>query len=151
MRHGYIPILLLSLTLGGCATGPGFFDGAADDDDPEMTQSGRGSAGTAGRTPGVSPLEEGMAAYEAGRFDAAINAFNRALDTGRMPPAQQVEIRKHIAFALCATRRITLCKKEFREILRIDPKFALTKAEAGHPTWGRAFAEVRKNYDSVRR
>lgn len=151
MRRALLPFLLSAMLLGGCGTLPGAPDGEVEDDDPELNQPTGRVPVTPGRAASAPPFEEGMAAYEAGRFDAAINAFNRAIDQGRLTTAQQLEARKHIAFALCATRRTTLCRKEFREILRIDPTFSLSRAEAGHPAWGPAFAAVRKTHQSGRR
>lgn len=151
MQKNLTAALLLALVLSGCAGMPGQSQDFQDEDDPEGRVSDRRAAGANNRATLQSPFEEGMAAYEAGQFDAAINAFNRAIDAGRLPGAQEIQVRKHIAFAYCATRRITLCRKEFREILRIDPAFTLSKAESGHPSWGPAFNAARKAYQSGRR
>jgi hypothetical protein len=50
---------------------------------------------------------------------------------------------KYTAFTLCLTEKFTQCRAEFVKIYDVDPKFDLTPAEAGHPSWTRTFASAK--------
>lgn len=81
-------------------------------------------------------LSEGLKKYDSGNNDEAIKNFLLALDSGQLAPADQVNARKHIAFIHCLSGREANCKEEFEKIIALDPKFDLSPAEAGHPSWG---------------
>jgi len=88
-------------------------------------------------------LADGLKQYEAGSFDESMKSMLIALDSGVLALAQQINARKHIAFIQCINNREIVCKEEFEKAFALDPKFDLTPAESGHPTWGPIFRLVR--------
>ncbi|MEO8102278.1 MAG: TssQ family T6SS-associated lipoprotein [Betaproteobacteria bacterium] len=88
-------------------------------------------------------LADGMKQYEAGSYDEAMRNLLIALDSGVLSVPQQLSARKHMAFIQCVNNRELVCKEEFEKAFLLDPKFDLTPAEAGHPTWGPIFRVVR--------
>ncbi len=88
-------------------------------------------------------LNNGLKQYDAGSYAEAMNNFLVALDSGVLPPAQQLIARKHMAFIQCVNSRELACKEEFEKAFQLDPKFELLPAEAGHPTWGPIFRLVK--------
>ena len=52
-------------------------------------------------------------------------------------------MREVLVFLIAVTDRIAQCRQEFSNAIAADPKFNLTPAEAGHPTWGPVFRSVR--------
>ena len=88
-------------------------------------------------------LNNGLKQYDAGSYAEAMNNFLVALDSGVLPPAQQLNARKHMAFIQCVNSRELACKEEFEKAFQLDPKFELLPAEAGHPTWGPIFRLVK--------
>ncbi len=81
-------------------------------------------------------LNEGLKKYDSGNFDEAFQNFLLALDSGQLTLAEQLVARKHMAFIHCLSGREANCKEEFEKVIALDPKFDLSPAEAGHPTWG---------------
>src|SRR5262249_1879957 len=51
--------------------------------------------------------------------------------------------RKYLAFSYCVTNREAQCRSEFRKAFEINPEFALSAAEDGHPIWGPVYRSVR--------
>ena len=90
-----------------------------------------------------SNLNNGLKQYEAGNYDDARTNLLIALDSGVLSVPQQSNARKHMAFIQCVNNRELVCKEEFEKAFLLDPKFDLTPAEAGHPTWGPIFRLVR--------
>lgn len=88
-------------------------------------------------------LNDGLKQYEAGSYDEAKTNLLIALDSGVLALPQQLSARKHMAFIQCVNNRELVCKEEFEKAFVLDPKFDLTPAEAGHPTWGPIFRLVR--------
>ena len=88
-------------------------------------------------------LSSGLKQYEAGSYAEAMNNLLVALDSGVLPPVQQMNARKHMAFIQCVNSREIACKEEFEKAFQLDPKFELLPAEAGHPTWGPIFRLVK--------
>ena len=88
-------------------------------------------------------LSEGLKKYDIGIYDEAIRNFLLALDSGQLTVPEQLTARKHMAFIHCLSSREANCKEEFDKMLTLDPKFDLSAAEAGHPTWGPVFRLVR--------
>ncbi len=88
-------------------------------------------------------LNDGLKQYESGNYDDAMKNLLIALDSGVLLPAQQLIARKHMAFIQCVNNRELVCKEEFEKAFVLDPKFDLTPAEAGHPTWGPIFRLVK--------
>lgn len=85
----------------------------------------------------------GVKAYEAGDYDAAQKSLAAALDHGQLAKADQARARKHLAFMHCLGGREAACTEEFRKAFEVDPAFALTPAEDGHPIWGPVYRNVR--------
>ena len=42
----------------------------------------------------------------------------------------------------CSSKRVKACEAAFRAAREADPAFTLSKAEAGHPTWGPVWRRV---------
>ena len=102
------------------------------------------------RTPGQQLLADGVANYDAGRFDAALKLLQGALKEGLEAKADQVKARKHAAFSLCLLRRLTLCREEFVQVFAIDPDFSLAPEEAGHPSWAKPYAAAKQRAAQAR-
>ncbi len=98
----------------------------------------------------AATLNEGLSQYNAGSYNEATKSFLIALDSGVLSTTEQIESRKHMAFIYCLTARQINCQEEFEKILAIDPKFDLTPAEAGHPTWGPTFLAVKTEIENKR-
>lgn len=89
-------------------------------------------------------LDEGLAKYSDGSFEAAAKLFAAALKQGLPAKADQITALKHSAFSLCLLGRRAGCRNEFAKIFRLEPAFDLPPAEAGHPSWAKTFAEAKK-------
>jgi hypothetical protein len=92
---------------------------------------------------GESHLGTGLAAYENGDYKTARYELQAALTQGLANRADRINAHKHLAFVACATGQREACKDHFRRVLAINSRFALTKAEAGHPIWGPVFIEAK--------
>jgi len=88
-------------------------------------------------------LADGMVKYDAGDYPAAHTLYLSALKEGLKSREDQVRAMKYTAFTLCLTEKFTQCRAEFVKIYDVDPKFDLTPAEAGHPSWTRTFASAK--------
>jgi tetratricopeptide (TPR) repeat protein len=88
-------------------------------------------------------LTLGIKQYEAGDFENALKNLQGALDHGLLPKQEQSVARKNLAFIHCVSNREAQCKDEFRKAFEINPEFALTQAEDGHPIWGPVYRTVR--------
>ena len=84
----------------------------------------------------------GLKQFDAGDYDAAAKSLQTALDRG-LPPKDQVNAYKHLAFIHCANNRVTACREEFSKALTMDPALELSAAEAGHPVWGPVFRSLK--------
>jgi tetratricopeptide (TPR) repeat protein len=85
-------------------------------------------------------LFDGLVKYEAGDYPAARTLLEGALREGLRGKDDQVKAMKHLAFTLCLEGKYRECRLEFVKIYDVDPKFDLTAAEAGHPSWTKTFA-----------
>lgn len=85
-------------------------------------------------------LSDGMVKYDGGDYPAAFTLLTNALKEGLKSKDDQVRAMKHVAFTLCLENKFRECRAEFLKIYEVDPKFDLTPAEAGHPSWTRTFA-----------
>ena len=101
-------------------------------------------------TPAQRALTMGVWMYEDGDYVGAENYLKSALAL-EIADAERVRGHKYLAFILCAERRQQECRREFREALAIDPKFDLTPAEQGHPSWGPVFRSIKPAAESSRR
>jgi tetratricopeptide (TPR) repeat protein len=88
-------------------------------------------------------LAAGIRQYEAGEYEAAVKSLTDSLDHGLLAKADQSRARKYLAFSHCVSGREQQCRGEFRKAFEINPDFALTPAEDGHPSWGPIYRDVR--------
>lgn len=88
-------------------------------------------------------LAQGQSQYQAGEYDNAIKSLTASLDHGLLSKADQSRARKLLAFIHCVSTREAQCRDEFRKAFEINPEFALTPAEDGHPIWGPVYRDVR--------
>ena len=88
-------------------------------------------------------LKMGIAQYEEGNYAQAQRTLQSALLNGLTARTDQARAYKYLAFIYCVTDRIPQCRQEFSNAITADPKFTLTAAEAGHPTWGPVYRSVR--------
>jgi tetratricopeptide (TPR) repeat protein len=88
-------------------------------------------------------LADGMVKYDAGDFPAAHTLLASAVKEGLKSREDQVRAMKNMAFTLCLMEKFRECRAEFVKIYDVDPKFDLTPAEAGHPSWTRTFASAK--------
>jgi len=88
-------------------------------------------------------LNDGMVKYDAGDYPAAHTLYAAALKEGLKSQEDQVRAMKQMAFTLCLMEKFRECRAEFVKIYDVDPKFDLTPAEAGHPSWTRTFAAAK--------
>ena len=88
-------------------------------------------------------LAQGVKQFDAGDFDNAAKNLQGSLDHGLLPKQEQSTARKYLAFIYCVGNREQACRDEFRKAFEINPEFALTPAEDGHPIWGPIYRSVR--------
>ena len=88
-------------------------------------------------------LAQGIRQYEAGEFDNAVKTLAASLEHGLLSKVDASRARKYLAFSHCVSGRDAPCRAEFRKAFEINPEFALTPAEDGHPTWGPVYRSVR--------
>lgn len=88
-------------------------------------------------------LKAGIAQYEEGNYGPAQRSLQGSLNEGLASRTDQARAYKYLAFIYCVTDRIAQCRQEFSNAIAADPRFTLTQAEAGHPTWGPVFRSVR--------
>jgi Tfp pilus assembly protein PilF len=87
-------------------------------------------------------LAAGVAQYEEGNYAQAERLLQSSLAEGLGARTSQARAYKYLAFIYCVTNRIAQCRQEFSNALNADPKFTLTAAEAGHPSWGPVYRSV---------
>ncbi len=95
-------------------------------------------------------LADGMVKYDAGDYPAAHTLYAAALREGLKAKEDQVRAMKYTAFTLCLENKFSQCRAEFVRIYEVDPKFDLSPAEAGHPSWTRTFASVKAQAKKAR-
>lgn len=93
---------------------------------------------------GETLLAEGVRQFEDANYRAAGGAIQRAIQSG-LTRSSEVTAHKYLAFIYCINGRKPQCRDEFRESVRLDPKFDLQPSEAGHPMWGPVFREVKSD------
>ena len=92
---------------------------------------------------GEQMLQDGMVKYDAGDYAAAHTLFVSSMKEGLKSRDDQVRAMKFTAFTLCLENKARECRLEFVRIYEVDPKFDLTPAEAGHPSWSKTFAAAK--------
>lgn len=95
---------------------------------------------------GEPSLRAGVRHYEDGNYKEAARLLQAALDLGLADDDNRAQARKHLAFIHCASGRERPCRDEFRRILEMYPRYELSAAEAGHPSWGPVFRSVKADY-----
>lgn len=90
-------------------------------------------------------LSAGIRAYEDGDYKNAPRLLQRASSAGLFLNSDKVAAHKYLAFMHCAQSREKACRDEFRKALELDPKFELTPAESGHPSWGPVFKTLKSD------
>lgn len=90
-----------------------------------------------------SLFRQGLAQYDASRFERALADFNQALASGKLGTANTLNARKHMAFIYCVSHRQLQCREQFQTMLQLDPEFDLAPNEASHPLWGPVWASLK--------
>ncbi|UCE30806.1 MAG: TssQ family T6SS-associated lipoprotein [Burkholderiales bacterium] len=87
----------------------------------------------------------GATLYDRGDFERAIRSLGSAEPIWQSnEPLVKIAAHKLMAFSACALGRRQACRDAFDALLKIDPGFELTPAEAGHPIWGPIFVEAKQ-------
>ena len=131
-----VALLLVIPLLSGCETlkqGVAEIKSAFDPDAPRKPEPTRSAEDL---------LKAGVAQYEEGNYPQAQRLLQSSLAEGLGSRTSQARAHKYLAFIYCVTDRTPQCRQEFSNALTADPKFTLTAAEAGHPTWGPVFRSV---------
>ena len=129
IRHG---AFALALTLAACQAPEQKPAPAA----PQITEESL-------RARASEQLAAGIRQYEAGEYDNAVKTLASSLEHGMLSKTDQSRARKYLAFAHCVSGREAPCRAEFRRAFEINPDFALSPAEDGHPIWGPVYRSVR--------
>lgn len=125
------------LALAGCAVPPAAPPAPSAEETARLQRAERAAA----------TLAEGLKLYDTGMYEEALKNLLVAMDSGSLALPQQINARKHIAFIQCLNNREIVCKEEFEKAFALDPKFELTAAESGHPTWGPIFRLVKTEFE----
>ena len=139
MRRLFIIILLLVPLLTGCESVKKGVQSVADSLDFEKARAK--TQESALPTP-EARLKSGIAKYEEGNYGEAQRLLQGSLAEGLASRTDQARAYKYLAFIYCVTERVAQCRQEFNNAFSADPKFNLTSAEAGHPSWGPVFRSV---------
>jgi Tfp pilus assembly protein PilF len=92
--------------------------------------------------PAERALQGGLRAYDDAQYADAEKQLNQALQGGLVSPRDRSAAHKTLAFIYCTSKRMLECEAEFRAAKGIDPTFALSKSEQGHPVWGPVYKKV---------
>ena len=92
-------------------------------------------------TPAQMLQADAMKAYDDGNFELAAKLY---LELQKQTITAEIlsTARKFAAFSYCLIGKNTLCRAEFQKLLDSNPAFALSPAEAGHPSWGSTFRSL---------
>ena len=86
--------------------------------------------------PAEKALLAGIRAYDDANYAEAEKNFNGALAAGLVSVRDKAAAHKYLAFIYCTSSRAAECEGAFRAARQVDPAFALTRSESGHPLWG---------------
>ncbi len=142
MHRLFIIIMLLVPLLTGCETVKKGVQGVTDSLDFDKARAK--SQESALPTP-EARLKSGIAQYGEGNYAEAQRLLQGSLAEGLVSRTDQARAYKHLAFIYCITERIAQCRQEFSNAFSADPKFSLTTAEAGHPSWGPVYRSVARS------
>lgn len=92
--------------------------------------------------PAERALYDAMRAYDDGQYAQAESALRASLAAGPRSPRDRATAHKLLAFIHCTSGRIDACEAAFRAARDTDKSFALSRSEAGHPTWGPVYRRV---------
>jgi hypothetical protein len=91
----------------------------------------------------VSKLEKSIKNFEDGDYDSSMAYLNQIVTSDDANRYIKVEAYKYRAFIYCLGNKQSLCQESFKMAFILNPKFELTKAEAGHPIWGPVYKRVK--------
>lgn len=140
MRGLFIIMLLLVPLLSGCETMKKGVQSVTDSLDFDKARA-KSAEETSLPTP-EARLKSGIALYEDGNYAQAQRSLQGSLNEGLASRSDQARAYKYLAFIYCVTDRVAQCRQEFNNAFTADPKFSLTAAEAGHPSWGPVYRSV---------
>jgi tetratricopeptide (TPR) repeat protein len=131
-----LTLLAATLLAAGCQQLPLTTETKPQPVAPQITESSL-------RERATEQLAAGVKQYDAGDYDNTVKSLTASLEHGMLSKADQSRARKYLAFSYCVAGRELLCRDEFRKAFEINPDFALTTAEDGHPIWGPVYRAVR--------
>ena len=147
----FLFVLLLLVPLSGCETVKkgmqdigSVFDSEEPKPKPRPAPPPRAQEPTQPARSPESLLAAGVSQFEEGDYAQAERLLQSSLADGLSSRASQARAHKYLAFTYCVTNRPAQCRQQFGNALSADPKFTLTAAEAGHPTWGPVYRSVSK-------
>ena len=98
--------------------------------------------------PAEKALLAGIRAYDDAQYPQAEQQLVLAQKSALASPRDQAAAHKHLAFIYCTSDRLSgclsACQTEFRAARAADPKFTLSKSEAGHPVWGPVYQRLQQ-------
>lgn len=92
--------------------------------------------------PAERALLSGMRAYDDGQYPEAARLLNLSISSGLASKRDKAAAYKYLAFIYCTSKREAACESAFKAARQADPKFSLSKSEAGHPMWGPIYRKV---------
>ena len=92
--------------------------------------------------PAERALYDALRAYDDGQYVQAESALQASLAAGPRSPRDRAMAHKLLAFIHCTSARVDACEAAFRAARDADKSFALSRSEAGHPTWGPVYRRV---------
>lgn len=93
---------------------------------------------------GEARLAEGIALYDKGDFNGAIKLLQGSPEIWTTSVNTRLQAYKYEAFSHCLSNRRPACRYSFDELLKLNPAFTLSAAEAGHPMWGPVFKQAKR-------
>jgi len=96
-------------------------------------------------------LDEGLAKYGGGDYAGAAAMLDKAVAAGLADKGEQVTALKQAAFSYCLLKNFPQCQARFDRIYEIDPDFALSAAESGHPWWRGPYENARRRAQAGRK
>mgnify|MGYP003481567565 CR=1 FL=1 len=92
--------------------------------------------------PAERALLAGLRAYDDALYADAERELTKALAIGLVSAKDRAAAHKHLAFIYCTSERTKPCEGAFRAARAADLEFALSRAEAGHPSWGPVYKRI---------
>lgn len=102
-------------------------------------------------SPAEKEFSEGQNMYESGDYKGAQRRLSSAANTLNDSSPNKQASMKLLAFTFCLTNQKLQCRKQFNTLLALNPKFELTKSEAGHPLWGPVFVQAKKEQSTPKK